>query len=338
MTPDTEVCIIGAGLSGLALATALQAEGRAVTVLEARDRPGGRVLSHDGYDLGPSWIWPQNRRMLTLIDQLGLSHFAQYASGRLVFEDGGGMIRRDLEFATMGGALRVAGGLGRITDALAAPLGDALHLSCPVHKVAEDATGVTITTDSTSLRAARVVLALPPRLATGLGVALPDVPTWMAGQAKLVATYPAPFWREQGLNGDAISHRGPLAEIHDASPDNQTAGALFGFAHPGAARDTGFQDAAITQLARLFGPEAATPDQVLVKDWSTDAATATAADQTPLAGHPVYRALPATQRLIFAGTEATSEDGGFLEGALAAAEIARARLATIAGWSGCCWT
>jgi len=199
-----------------------------------------------------------------------------------------------------------------------------------VRSVTEDATSVTITTDATRLRAARVVLALPPRLAMGLGLALPDVPTWMAGQAKLVATYPARFWRDQGLNGDAISHRGPLAEIHDASPHDGLAGALFGFAHPGAARDTGFQGAAVAQLARLFGPEAATPDQVIVKDWSTDTATATAADQTPLAGHPAYRVIPPTQRLIFAGTEATSEDGGFLEGALAAAEMALARLAKAA--------
>ena len=44
MNSETDVCIIGAGLSGLALATALRAEGRAVMLLEARDRVGGRVL------------------------------------------------------------------------------------------------------------------------------------------------------------------------------------------------------------------------------------------------------------------------------------------------------
>ncbi len=48
MRSDTEIAIIGAGLSGLALATALRSEGRDVTVLEARDRPGGRVLSTTG--------------------------------------------------------------------------------------------------------------------------------------------------------------------------------------------------------------------------------------------------------------------------------------------------
>ena len=42
MTNDTEVCIIGAGLSGLALASALRADGRDVTVLEAAG-PAGRA-------------------------------------------------------------------------------------------------------------------------------------------------------------------------------------------------------------------------------------------------------------------------------------------------------
>src|SRR6056297_3957532 len=97
---QTEICIIGAGLSGLALGTALRSEGRGVTILEARDRAGGRVLSHQGYDLGPSWIWPHNHRMLALASRLGLRSFPQYASGRLVFEDAGGAIRRDLDVAT----------------------------------------------------------------------------------------------------------------------------------------------------------------------------------------------------------------------------------------------
>jgi monoamine oxidase len=326
---DTEICIIGAGLSGLALAAALKADGRDVVLLEARDRPGGRVLSPNGHDLGPSWVWPHNRRMLALLARLGLHHFPQHATGRLVFEDGTGAINRDIEFATMGGALRVEGGLARVTDALAAEVGDSLLVSCGAQHVAEHESGVTVTMADDAIRAERLVLALPPRLAAGLGVPVPDVPTWMAGQAKLVATYPTAFWRTEGLNGDAISHRGPLAEIHDASPIGAETGALFGFAHPGVARAPDFRDMALAQLARLFGPAAATPEDVIIKDWSTDPATATAADRRPPAGHPAYRALLPTERLIFAGTEAASEDGGFLEGALAAAEAAHAKLGTI---------
>ncbi len=326
MIPDMEICIIGAGLSGLALASALRADGRDVTVLEARDRPGGRVLSQNGHDLGPSWIWPHNLRMLALLDRLGLRSFPQHTTGRLVFEDAQGAIRRDLDFATMGGALRIAGGLASVTDALAAGLGDKLRLSHPVSHVAQDSTGVTVTVQDQTIRAAQLVLALPPRLAAQLGAIVPEVPTWMAGQTKLVATYPTPFWRTRGLNGDAISHRGPLAEIHDASLEDARTGALFGFAHPGAARSDGFRDAALEQLVRLFGPDAAEPTELFFKDWSMDPATATPADQAPLAGHPSYRPIPKSARVTFAGTETASQDGGFLEGALAAADTAYANL------------
>lgn len=330
MKIDTDLCIIGAGLSGLALAAKVQAEGRDVIVLEARDRSGGRVLSQGGHDLGPAWIWPHNHRMLALLESLGLNTFAQYESGRLVFEDAVGRVRRDLEFATMGGALRVEGGLARVTDTLASGLGDRLRLARRVHRVLEESGGVSVLMTEGRIHAGRVILAMPPRLMAGLGVTVPDAPTWMAGHAKLVATYPTAFWRENGLNGDAISHRGPLTEIHDASPVDAKLGALFGFAHVGAARQPGFRDAAIAQLVRLFGQDAATPDDVFIKDWSMDSATATEADLTPSSDHPTYNALPPTRRLIFAGTETSHDNGGFLEGALAAAEAAHDALGLVA--------
>ena len=39
----------------------------------------------------------------------------------------------------------------------------------------------------------------------------------MVGQAKALALYDRPVWRETGLSGSAFSRVGPLGELHDAS-------------------------------------------------------------------------------------------------------------------------
>ncbi|KAF6230167.1 hypothetical protein HO133_004506 [Letharia lupina] len=54
------VCVVGAGISGLRCAEVLAQQGLKVTILEGRDRIGGRVhqFSQQGHliDLGPNWI------------------------------------------------------------------------------------------------------------------------------------------------------------------------------------------------------------------------------------------------------------------------------------------
>jgi monoamine oxidase len=82
-----DVIVVGAGLAGLTAARDLQAAGRAVVVVEARDRVGGRTLNHqlaDGsiVEQGGQWIGPTQDRVMALIGELGLATFPTYDSGR----------------------------------------------------------------------------------------------------------------------------------------------------------------------------------------------------------------------------------------------------------------
>lgn len=72
---EHDVVVAGAGLAGLAAAWELQAAdpGVRVAVLEARaDRPGGRVLSEGGHDLGGQVLDSSQAQLLQLLDQLGV--------------------------------------------------------------------------------------------------------------------------------------------------------------------------------------------------------------------------------------------------------------------------
>ncbi len=150
----------------------------------------------------------------------------------------------------------------------------------------------------------------------------------MAGHAKFFAVYDRPFWREQGLCGTAISRRGPLAEIHDASPNAGDRFALFGFAGLDAQTrasmgQTEFIRQATDQLVTLFGEQAGHPLAVHLQDWSAEAFTAGAADRRPQTRHPQYGldlqlGSAWAGKLAFISTETSFSNGGLIEGALEA--------------------
>jgi monoamine oxidase len=122
---------------------------------------------------------------------------------------------------------------------------------------------------------------------------------------------------------------GPLSECHDASLPNGPA-ALLGFLIPNAIERAALGESLTTrcldQLARYFGPAAANPRETNFMDWSTEPLASTPRD-VPLLEHPAY-GLPAETRALwdgrlrFAGTETAPEHGGYMEGALEAAERA----------------
>ena len=349
------VLVIGAGLSGLYASDLLAQAGRHVVLVEARERVGGRVLSQGltvgGHrvDLGPSWFWPgMNPRIERLTAELGLDVYPQYSRGATALEGPDGKVHRQTTWASSPSSYRIEGGTQSLIEALQRRIEGQVRLKTGTQvlglKLRPHAIEVELQDAAgrwTQL-ASQVVLTLPPRL-TAQDIAfepawperlmsdMRQTPTWMAGQAKFAAIYPTAFWREAGWSGGGMSHRGPMVEIHDASDASGKVAALFGFVGASPAYRAGIgpeqlAQQSLAQLVRLFGPQAATPLWSGVQDWAREPLTASSADQQPLAYHPMYGdpVVPGdwADRLWLAGTERSANYGGYLEGALEAAEAA----------------
>lgn len=350
----SRVIVIGAGLAGLYAAHLLARRGiHDYLVLEARDRPGGRILGAGPYDLGPAWFWPAVQPELDRVArELDLARHPQFESGAMRIERAGPAMSVH-GYASHPASIRLAGGMRALTDALRRDLDPArLLMGHAVRRLRAGAAGVEVETarphGASGVHVAdHVLLAVPPRLAMATIAFAPQLPaalaaqwratpTWMAPHAKYLAVYDTPFWREQGLSGQARSARGPLGEIHDASVDGGAA--LFGFFDlPAAARAQAGQEAlralCRAQLARLFGSRAATPREEFIKDWAQDPHTATEADRAAPAGHTAAPPASADDgpwlgRIAGVASEWARAYPGYLAGAV---EAAAAGVAALAG-------
>ena len=333
---DVNFVVVGAGISGLAVADGLIRAGRSVRVFEAGPTLGGRIRSVEvpgGHaDLGPTWFWPGEQRVARLVDEFGLTIHDQWATGdALVAADG--VVRR-LDRPVMPPSYRFTNGAVGLIDGLAGRLpSGTVTVDCPVTRIERADDHVTVHTTQGPSTAEAVIAAVPPSLAMDSGMIDPDhleplvaeaassIPVWMGGVTKAVAIYPEPFWRHLGLSGTAFGPDQPFGEVHDMSGPDGTPAMLFGFGQAPLADPVG---AFAEQLTALFGPKAAQPAQVLVVDWGQQPFTAPTrlghTNRYDLYGSPHLTKPSWAGRLHWASTETATTAPGHIEGALAAAE------------------
>ncbi len=230
---------------------------------------------------------------------------------------------------------RIVGGSALVAERMAADLGARVHLERPVRRIETSPEGVRVL-DRHGGRwdARRVVVALPPTLAGRLEYD-PPLPAMRdqltqrvpAGSViKLFAVYDEPFWRNEGLTGQALSDRGPVKLTFDNSPPDGRPGILLGFAEGADARllhrlpAAERREATLAVFARHFGPRARHPAMFLERDWSAEEFT-----RGCYGGHlgpGVWTAYGDRLRrpchgLHWAGTETAARWNGYMDGAVA---------------------
>ncbi len=227
---------------------------------------------------------------------------------------------------------RVVGGSVLVAERLAVGLD--VRFSTPVSAIRHGLDGVEVVArDGSTFQGSDVIVAIPPALAGRLDYD-PILPSWRdqltqktpAGAVcKVFAAYPTPFWRDQGLNGQAASDRGPVKVTFDVSPPGGEVGVLLGFIEGGEARRWVRLSASerrrtyLECLVRYFGPAAAQPSAYIEKDWTAEEFTrgCYGAHFAPGVWTAYGEALrPSIGAIHWAGAEYATEWNGYMEGAV----------------------
>ena len=192
----------------------------------------------------------------------------------------------DKLFAIEGGDQqdRVAGGMQTIAARVAAELGDAVHLRCPVHRITHGAERVEVAGEDVVVAARRAIVAVPVPL-TGRIAFDPPLPPERAGLVqrmpigpvhKVSAIYDEPWWRADGLNATSLDVASPVSVTLDGCAETTPPGVIACIiAGPQslefARLDAGARRRLVTgALARRFGPKAQDLAGYHEQDWGAE--------------------------------------------------------------------
>jgi monoamine oxidase len=203
----------------------------------------------------------------------------------LFYSHSGGSFQKLID--TTGGAQqdRFVGGSALIAERLASQLGsDVVRLGEPVTKICAANGKVTAVTAAGAYDTRRIIVTAPPLLAGRIEYdpAMPPVRDQLTQRApmgsviKCQVIYGEPFWRADGLSGQATGDGEGSRVVFDNSPPDGSPGILLAFLEGDEARRLGQETepvrraAVLSSLVSYFGHKAASPADYLELDWQRE--------------------------------------------------------------------
>jgi monoamine oxidase len=260
-------------------------------------------------------------------------------------ENNPGTFERNFDTRSGAQQSRFVGGSQTIAFRMADDLAGRVVLGSPVHRIIQERGGVSVVSGKFNARGKHVIVAIPPTLAGRIAYepGLPlerDQLTQRYPQGtltKVAAVYETPFWRDQGLTGQALATGGPVSATFDDSPSGGGGGrgCLFGFVGGDNARQYNAMSAAarrsavLNQYAGFFGPEALRAVDYFDTNWSAEQWTRGCPVGIPslgtlLAYGPWLRR--PIGRVHWAGTETATYWNGYMDGAVSSGARAAAEV------------
>lgn len=227
---------------------------------------------------------------------------------------------------------RLSGGAQSMANAMAKELGEAVKLGSPVTEIKQNEGGITVRGEALTVRAKRVIMTAPPRLAARVRYT-PALPTdraqlldrMPAGEIiKVLTVYEEPFWRAEGRSGMSVAMDSPIETTLDASPKSGR-GVLASFAFGPFARSLGRlspeerKNTVLGALRLRFGAKAGEPIAYEEADWEREewtrgcSASHLATGVLTQFGRQIRE--PAG-RIHWAGTETATTSWGTIDGAI----------------------
>lgn len=335
MEVQTDVLIVGGGLSGVSCAHNLSSLGVRWILVEAGFRLGGRLVNAPGraIDMGGAWFWPPHQPLVKkYLEDADMKYFVQPDDPS---------------------CQRIEGGAISLVESLVerCEKKGKIVLGFVVKSCIKSLDHLTLTSeDGRTAVAKRVVFAAPPAVLFRKVIFHPPLSsvkrtsmersrTWMGNVTKVAVEFSEKIWDPPGFQGEPLPTNmglkgGPAFQVYDASTPDGCVVALtfFALADPADGNDAALAARCVMQLQSVWldvGISHGRTDRLRnynahhVVRWPSELYVGGMPYNGKVNPHPVPDSALASNEwegsLLFAGTECDLHCPGLIEGALSSA-------------------